>query len=274
MLAHRTHQYLFQVLAYDRGRNAFTRTLRRLKLLPTDIPTTPLPLAFGTDAVQGVINHIETMNPMPNVIFIEGLDMLIDDANRKSIVAPFMRHLQEVAAHFHIAIIGSVGAPKTKNGEGYAAKRDHLSGSEAWGRNCETVAIIEFGEDEDGTAPCRELTILPRNATAEKFSLQFEAGKLVQVQPTQDENRQLTGRPNKRLQKAVRFLETQLQDGPRDIKQLLRDALDLEDIKRGTLYNAAEELQVVKLDGQWELPPPMNEVSPHEREIVFELGDK
>src|SRR5258708_6232732 len=125
VLGHRTHKYSFQVLAYDRGRNAFTRTMRRLGLLPSDIPTTPLPLAFGTGAVQAIINEIEKMTPIPNIIFIEGLDMLIDDANKKSVVSPFMRQLQEVGAHFHIALICSVGAPKTKREEDYSAKSDN-----------------------------------------------------------------------------------------------------------------------------------------------------
>jgi hypothetical protein len=180
---HRTHGRLFHVLAYDRRKNSFTRTMRRLKLLPSDIPTTPLPLAFGREAVQSIINEIEKLNPTPSIVLLEGLDMLIDDANKKSTVSPFMRQLQEVAAHFHIALIGSVGAPKTKRGEGYAAKRDKLSGSEAWGRNCETVVVIEFSEDDDGTDDRRELTILPRNAKAEKFSLEFQNGRLVVVQP-------------------------------------------------------------------------------------------
>jgi CHC2 zinc finger/Toprim-like len=273
VLGHRTFGFSFYVLAYDRGRNAFTRTMRRLKLQPTDIPTTSLPLAFGISAVQGIINKIESLNPIPQIIFIEGLDMLLDDTNRKSIVSPFMRQLQEVAAHFHIALIGSVGAPKTKRGEDYAAKRDKLSGSEAWGRNCETVIILEFSDEDDGTAPRRELTVLPRNASAEKFSLQFEAGRLIQVAPTHDNDLQLKGRPNKHLQKAIRFLEDQLQDGPKDIKQLLRDALDLEDIKRSTIYNAAEELHVRKHDGQWELSP-MNAVSAPVSEMLCGLDVK
>jgi hypothetical protein len=244
VLGHRTQKYVFQVLAYDRGRNAFTRTMRRLNLQPSDIPTTPLPLAFGTDAVQGIIDQIETMTPLPNVIFIEGLDMLLDDANKKSVVSPFMRQLQETAAHFHIALICSVGAPKTKRGEDYAAKRDKLSGSEAWGRNCETVCVLEFSEEDDGTAPQRELTILPRNAPAEKFTLQFEGGRLVPVQPTAEAEVNPGGRPNESLQAAIRFLEEQLRDGPRSGKELIRDAHDLENISRATLYRAAKDLHV------------------------------
>jgi hypothetical protein len=170
VLGHATFKRSFHVLAYDRGQDAFERTMRRLNLLPSDVPTTPLPIAFGPAAIQGIINEIEKMSPIPNIIFIEGLDMVLDDTNKKSTVTPFMRQLQGVAEHFHIALIGSLGSPKTKRGEGYAAKRDQLCGSEAWGRNCETVMIFEFSEEDDGSSPRRELSVLPRNAPAEMFS--------------------------------------------------------------------------------------------------------
>jgi len=237
--------------------------MRRLKLLPTDVPTTSLELAFGTAAVQGIVNQIESMTPTPNIIFIEGLDMLLDDANKKSVVSPFMRQLQRVAAHFHIALICSVGAPKSKRGEDYAAKRDKISGSEAWGRNCETVCVLEFSAEDDGTAPQRELTVLPRNAKAEKFSFQFEGGRLVRIEPTVDEEQKpILGRPNKSLQIAIQFLEQQLQDGPRDSKELVQQAFDQEDIKRTTLFAAAKELKLTKTDkGRvWELSPMHGEI--------------
>jgi hypothetical protein len=258
VLGHQTFSRNFHVLAYDRGRNAFTRTMRRLKLLPTDVPTTSLELAFGTAAVQGIVNQIESMTPTPNIIFIEGLDMLLDDANKKSVVSPFMRQLQRVAAHFHIALICSVGAPKSKRGEDYAAKRDKISGSEAWGRNCETVVVLEFSAEDDGTAPQRELTVLPRNAKAEKFSLQFEGGRLVVVQPTaHDEPKPMLGRPNKTMQTAVAFLEQELQAGPRKSKELVEQAYDQENIARSILFEAANKIHVVRKErGRiWELAP-------------------
>ena len=274
VLEHKTFKRSFHVLAYDRGQNAFERTMRRLKLNPWDIPTTPLPLAFGTDAVQNIINQIEKMDPRPEIIYLEGLDMLLDDTNKKSTVSPFMRQLQEVAAHFHIALLGSLGAPKTKRGEDYAAKRDHLSGSEAWGRNCETVAILEFTEDDDGTAPGRSLTVLPRNAAAEKFTLQFEGGKLVQCAPAEEvvEVKPI-GRPAKELQKAINFLEKELQSGPKERAELYTRADGLELISAKTLDRAAEALHVkaelinqvgsrgrVKMVVRWSLDP-MHEMS-------------
>jgi hypothetical protein len=160
-------------------------------------------------------------------------------------------------------LICSVGAPKSKHGEEYAAKRDHLSGSEAWGRNCETVVVIEFSTEDDGTAPQREMTVLPRNAPAEKFSFQFEGGRLVRVQPTAgEENKPTLGRPNKALQTAVQFLERELQDGPRDSKELVQQAFDQEDIKRTTFFAAAHELAIIKREkGRvWELSPMHGEM--------------
>jgi len=257
VLGHQTRTLLFHVLAYDRGKNAFTRTMQRLNLLASDIPTIPLPLAFGADAVQAIINEIEKLQPRPAIIFIEGLDMLIDDANKKSVVSPFMRQLQEVAAHFHIALICSVGAPKAKRGEEYAAKRDKISGSEAWGRNCETVVVLEFAEDDDGTDPQRSLTVLPRNAKAEKFTLGFQDGRLVQVQPTAENH---DGGPrSEALQVAISFLERELQGGPKVADILIREAHEFEDIKRPTLFKAAKEIHVNmrdKIAGKvvWSLP--------------------
>lgn len=257
VLGHKTFGRLFHVLAYDRGQNAFNRTMRRLKINPADIPTTALPLAFGTEAVQNIINEIEKMKPQPEVIFVEGMDMLLDDTNKKSTVSPFMRQLQEVAAFFHIALIGSVGAPKTKRGEDYTAKRDKISGSEAWGRNCETVAVLEFVEDDDSTANRRFFTVLPRNAAAEKFDMEFVGGRLIQMAPQPEEP---ANHLSKNIQAAINFLGRELQNGPKIGKSLISTARDRENITRAALYDAA---RIMKVDTQgviagqsvWTLPP-------------------
>jgi len=256
-LGHKTFRRLFHVLAYDRRKNSFERTMDRMNMSPSDVPSTPLPLAMGIVAVQTIINEIEKLNPIPSVVLLEGLDMLLDDTNKKSVVSPFMRHLQDVAAHFHIALIGTVGAPKSKQGEAYAAKRDKLSGSEAWGRNCETVVVIEFSEEDDGTSPQREITVLPRNAGAEKFSMELQNGRLVLVQPSAEEEKPVLGRPNTALQIAIQFLERELQAGPRDSKELLRLADEQEGITKGTFYGAARKMKIIKhtKDQMWELSP-------------------
>lgn len=258
-LGHLTFKRLFHVLSCDRTRYSIERTLDRLNMLASDIPITPLPSVFGREAVQTIINEIEKMSPTPQIVFIEGLDMLLDDTNKKSVVSPFLRQLQEVAVHFHTALIGSVGSPKSKQGEAYATKRDKISGSEAWGRNSETVAVLEFSEEDDGTSARRELSILLRNEEAEKFSFQFEGGRLVQIQPTAEEEKPPLGRPKKELHEAMQFLERELQDGPHQSKELVDQAKLDENIKQDTLYRAAKELKISRKKGIWELSP-MHEV--------------
>jgi hypothetical protein len=103
--------------------------------------------------------------------------MLVMDANKMEVVTRFMKDLQAIAEHFHAAVVGSVGAPKSKQGQGYTAKRDNLTGSAAWGRNCETIALLQFPKGED-TSIRRELTVLPRNGRAELFSLVLNDGLL------------------------------------------------------------------------------------------------
>ncbi len=263
-LGHKSKGRPFHVLAYDRGENAFKRTLNRLGRSREDIPTTELPLAFGLEAVQNIVNQIETMDPRPAVVYIEGMDMLLDDTNKKSVVAPFMREMQNVAAHFHIALVGSLGAPKAKKGEDYAAKRDHLSGSEAWGRNCETVAVIEFAEDDDGTNSRRLLTVLPRNAKAEKFIMEFdEHGRLVPVEAAalEAEKPKQGGRPNEQMQAAVDFTQKVLQSGPRPGKWLIEQAKVSEGIQPGVMYRMKRDkillIETVEINGDlnWRLPP-------------------
>jgi hypothetical protein len=80
------------------------------------------------------------------------------------------------------------------------------------------------------------------------------------VQPNRD------GRPDDKLQASVRFLRNRLQDGPRTIKSLIRDAREVENLSRSTMYHAAKFLQVLTktYEGRsiWELPRPSQENSP------------
>jgi hypothetical protein len=253
---HKTFSRLFHVLAYDRGKHAFERTMYRLGMLESDIPHTALPLASGTKAVQNIIDEIEKMNPIPAVIFLEGLDMLLDDSNKKSIVSKFMRELQTVAEHFHIALLGSVGAPKTKRGEGYAAMRDKLAGSEAWGRNCETVAILEFSEDGDGTTPDRIFSVLPRNAAAERFEMEFQHGKLVCKPPSPEAETGPGLTYSDKVQVAINFLRKSLQGAAKTKEWLMTTAKETEGIKPEALFKAAKVLGVT-IDGIYSAGSPV-----------------
>jgi hypothetical protein len=245
-LGHQTHKLLFHVLTVDRPPKAYDATITRLRLLPTDIPRTQLPMVHDLAAAQAILDEVQKMTPIPNIIFVEGLDMLSSNQNDKVKVSVFMRHLQDVAKHLQISIIGSLGASKVKRGQEYGHKRDQIAGSEAWGRLADTVVVLSFSEDDDGTGAQREMSVLLREASAEPFSLRFESGRLALVQATPQNERHGGGRPAKNLQKAVAFLKRKLQGEPEGImlQKLIREAQEEDNISRGRLYEAADDLGI------------------------------
>ena len=268
---HATFGRPYLVLMLDRGADSHTRTMRRLGFNMEQVPIKFLKAAVDGEASQQIIDMIEQTTPTPEVVFIEGIDMLVSDPNSLDIVMPFMHEIQQIATHFHVAIIGSCGAPKTKPKEGYAAKRDTIFGSAVWSRMSETIITMQYPAGDD-TADQREISILPRNAKAEHFTAEFEDGKLAPVPPTPDTEAGPEPFP-KHVQKAIRFLEIHLQDGPQTPKTLERLARDLENIQRSSLYSAAEALQVIKGPRgiTWELRE-MNEVGARENEKMSGLG--
>jgi Bifunctional DNA primase/polymerase, N-terminal/Primase C terminal 1 (PriCT-1)/AAA domain len=182
LFGHDTYGRTFSVMGIDRGKPAHRRTMRRMRRKVDAIPFDPMATAYDTAAVQQIVTKLEAHTPAPEVLFIEGVDMLVSENNDLRCISRFMDLLGEVAAHFHIAIVGSLGSPKIKMGQGYAAKRDNLLGSSAWARKCETVLILQFPNSDD-TKGQRALFVLPRNAPVETFTLGFVDGNLEVQQP-------------------------------------------------------------------------------------------
>jgi hypothetical protein len=251
---HATFGRPYLVMMLDRGKDSHTRTMRRLGFMDGQVPIKFLKAAVDGEASQQVIDVIEQTLPTPQIVFIEGIDMLVSDPNSLDVVMPFMHEIQQIATHFHIAIIGSCGAPKTKPKEGYAAKRDTIFGSAVWSRMSETIVTIQYPAGDD-TANKREIAILPRNAKAEQFTTEFQDGRLVVAQP--DDQVEMERKHSPELQKAVDFLYEQLQDGPRGCKELIELASAMENINKRTLYRAADAIHVIKGPRgiSWELEP-------------------
>lgn len=178
----------YLVLMLDRGKLSHERTMRRLGFEMNQVPIQFLNPVLDDDASQEVLNRIEEADPTPQLVFIEGIDMLVSDPNKIDIVAPFLREIQDIATHFHCAIVGSTGAPKTKPREGYTAKRDTIFGSAVWSRMAETVVTIQFPNGDD-TADQRMISVLPRNAKSEIFETEFQKGRLVIPPPQPKEEK-------------------------------------------------------------------------------------
>ena len=178
-LGHKTFGLPYLVIGVDRGAKAQKRTAARMRYEMGSVPTRLLqPGLTGDAAVHGILREIEGLNPLPAVVFIEGCDLLLEDASKMHIVAPFLNALQKIAEHYHIAIVCSLGTPKMKKGEGYEATRDKIYGTVAWGRMTETILLLSF-EDGDDTKPRRSLVVQLRNGPTEKYDMEMSGGRLV-----------------------------------------------------------------------------------------------
>jgi hypothetical protein len=108
--------------------------------------------------------------------------MLVTKVNDIQCVSTFMNLLNHVAERYHIAIIGTLGAPKIKVGQGYTCLRDNVLGSGGWSRDAETMVVIQFPQGTPAaTKGKRVMTVLPRNADDERFTLGFNYGQLEKV---------------------------------------------------------------------------------------------
>jgi hypothetical protein len=182
IFGHRGAGLRWLVIFADRGRLANEETLERMGLSLSDVNIGYIKPLWGMLAVQEIVHQIENYerNELPQAVFVEGGDMLVEDANKKQIVATFMSGLQSLAEHYHIAIILSVGAPKSNKQNAPTTRRDMVFGAEQWSRSADTVAVLTV--DGDGTNSLRKLSVQHRNEAAEHFDLEFKHGLLSEVQ--------------------------------------------------------------------------------------------
>jgi hypothetical protein len=183
-LGHSGNQLDYLVLFADRGAVSNRETLERMKIDPQTMPIDHLPpTASGEAALQAILAAIERQPDLPAVVFIEGADLLVEDASKTHVVTPFVVGLRHIAEHYQLAAVLSVGSPKSRPHEQYALKRDQVFGSQAWSRLANTVLVLTV--TGDGTTATRDLVVLHRNAAAESFHLVFADGLLVETEASQ-----------------------------------------------------------------------------------------
>ena len=180
-LGHVGNRLDYLVIFADRGKVSNDETLERMRIVPDRVPMAHIPPnAHGRGSQSRPFCAPLRCKPIcRRVVFIEGADMLVDDPSKPQIVALFMGALRRIAEHYNLALILSVGAPKAKPHEQYALARDRVFGSQMWGRLANDVLVLSI--TGDGTVPTRDLVVLHRNAAAEKFSLAFDRGRLVEA---------------------------------------------------------------------------------------------
>jgi hypothetical protein len=165
----------FRVVWQDRNFSELERQLDGMGLLDDPPPTS---VWHGHEPDEALITTMENF-PETEVLFVEGLDLWCEDAKDMKHVATLATNVRDVAEHYHISIIATVGMPKMKPREKYAAPRDRAFGSSAWARKADTVVDILVPEDDDQ----REVQVLSRTGKAQRLTFRWENGVLVPVVP-------------------------------------------------------------------------------------------
>lgn len=176
VLGHEGARLPYLILFADRGGFQNAETFKRMRLDPDRVPHGHLRPVFGVEAAARICQAVEAQPLLPAVVFIEGADTLVEDPNRVAMVTAFLSALQKIAEHYHIAIVLSVGAPKTKPNEQYALRRDRLYGSQMWPRMSATIILVS----QIPESGIREVHVEHRNAPSEDFEMEFQNGRMVQ----------------------------------------------------------------------------------------------
>jgi hypothetical protein len=165
----------FVVVMMDRSSASLERTFKRMNVDLADVPHRVLTEAEMFRSPGEVLQEIWSQRQGTQIFFVEGLDMWCKDNNDMRTVTQMITPIQRFAEDRHVAVIGTVGAPKVKGREGYKAPRDRAIGSSVWARKADTVVDIVQDHDTD----MRYVTLLARNNKPQKITLGFdEEGQL------------------------------------------------------------------------------------------------
>ena len=175
VFGHSTKPREYRILTIDRSRSALTKTARAAGLDVGKRALEPTPAQRRQPVADVLESHI-LGSPGIEAWVIEGLDMTVKNVNDLEQVSELMESLRTVAARHRVAVVGTLGSAKQKQGEGYLQHRDSLYGSIAFGRKAETVVTLAL-HDPANPNSARRCTVLVRCGKTEEFFFEFRAGE-------------------------------------------------------------------------------------------------
>ena len=110
--------------------------------------------------------------PQAKVWVIEGLDMWTPKVHDLESVSAVLHDIIIVASRHRVSVIGTVGSPKQKKDDHYAAGRDQFMGSVAFGRKSETCISVSKTDDPQ----VRQMHVMTRNTSDEYFWFTWNEG--------------------------------------------------------------------------------------------------
>lgn len=184
----------YALVSCDRPMRAINRTMTRLGITPESIPhfsiINPSGHVFRRTMSPEVSREEHTLSEILHACkkLVDGLALLAIDGFSNLCpgkivdqreVSNFLRDAARLCEVESVAILGTVYAPKAREGEGYASPRDRMLGSGAWASHTGTKFIIEPKEEK------RTLHILPQDAAPEEIQLMHDlTGRLVPYKPS------------------------------------------------------------------------------------------
>jgi hypothetical protein len=171
-----TFKLPYLVLLADRSPRSLRRTMHRMKIDLEALPHRTFDSSLTV--AENVERAIVESTPSPAVLFLEGIDLLGNDASKSADVARLLRSLARLADHYFVAVIGSTGSPKIKAKDGYKSARELFIGSGSWSRLVETEVLIQRERETDEVTT---MTVLPRQSKPIQFHLRFQSGRFVEV---------------------------------------------------------------------------------------------
>jgi hypothetical protein len=167
----------YLVIWQDRGKADLEEQLHNLGLVGV-----PKEFHVVTEAERDMgpakaIEHIYLgRQERPRVVFVEGVDLWLEDACDSKDISNQIHQVRAVAEHYDLSLIVSLGAPKSKAKEGYVAARDRIIGSSTWGRVLSTLLEVKMQEDTNR----RLVSILPRADKNQTIQMEMVEGRLVE----------------------------------------------------------------------------------------------
>jgi hypothetical protein len=159
----------------DRGEGETKRTLARLKIVP-DFPIISLSGEQHATPIAPLVEQLYLENGRPDIVFLEGLDLLMKNQLKMDSAAPNLAYLREVATHYHFSLICTAGCPKQRGKDKYeAGSRDQIFGSVAFSRMTDTILLLSSDAATHQTTAYFQF----RNSASVKQVLAWEDGRLV-----------------------------------------------------------------------------------------------
>jgi hypothetical protein len=178
-----SHVQPFCLIACERPESALRAHMRRLGMDPSLIPHFSLidQASSGDDYnFETLVATLRKRCPEAKVLFIDGLSTLCPGRSYdQRDVSKFLLTINQFCKQQSITIIACLYAVKAKEGAGYAAPLDRLSGSGVWSSMTGCKLLIDPIDPKDPTNPNRLLLLFIRSrAPRATYAKYVESGLL------------------------------------------------------------------------------------------------